>query len=81
MTDAEIAERVREVIAETLDLAAGSLLDDAVLAVDLGVDSLAATELALVIEDEFAIRVPQDERVDIVSVGDVIAMVRAKLRR
>lgn len=80
MTADEIADQVRAVIASTLDVDAVSLRDDMVLTVDLDVDSLAATELSLVIEDEFDIRVPQEERVDILTVGDVIATVARKLR-
>ncbi len=80
MTDIEIAGAVRAAIGEVLDIDPAQLRDEQVLAVDLEVDSLAATELALVIEDEFGIRVPQDERDEIVTVGDVIAVVQMKRR-
>lgn len=74
-----IEQQVRQITADVLDVDPAALHPDQLLAADLGMDSLAATELALVLEDELHIRVAQHERDEIRTFGDVVGVVRAKL--
>lgn len=53
-------ERLREVVAGHLDVDADRLVDGASLADDLFLDSLSATELLVVVEDAFELRLPED---------------------
>ena len=75
----DVAAKVRLLVGEVLDIKPDLLRDDLVLTTDLDVDSLAATELALVIEDEFDIRVPQEVRADVRTYGDIVRVVRERL--
>lgn len=70
---------MRLIVAEVLDLDPAGFGPEQLLAADLGMDSLAATELALVVEDEFGIRVPQAEREEIRTFGDLIRVVRERV--
>lgn len=57
---ADLTSRLRDLSARQLDVSPTELLPDALLGDDLGVDSLAAIEWAMVIEDEFGIAFPDD---------------------
>ena len=57
---ADLTSRLRDLSAAHLDVAPGELVPDALLGDDLGVDSLAAIEWAMAIEDEFGVRFPDD---------------------
>ncbi len=57
---ADLTTRLRDLSAKQLDVAPSELVADALLGDDLGVDSLAAIEWAMTIEDEFGIALPDD---------------------
>lgn len=77
MTDLE--PRVRELISTHLDIDPERLHPQARLGADLCIDSLAAIELALVLEDAFDIALPDEEREDVRTYGDVVELVREKV--
>lgn len=58
---ADKSDRVNEVIAEQLGVDGEEIFLDSSLRDDLGADSLDLVELALAIEDEFEIEVPDRE--------------------
>lgn len=62
-------------MATHLEVGEGDLRDDALLGEDLGVDSLAAIELAMVLEDTYSIRLPDDVLAEIRTYGDLAAAV------
>jgi acyl carrier protein len=57
---ADLTSRLRDLSARQLDVAPSELVPDALLGDDLGVDSLAAIEWAMTIEDEFGVSMPDD---------------------
>ena len=70
-----VATTLRRLVAAHLDvdprrLAAGTRLGE-----DLCVDSLAAIELTMVIEDEFDISLPEEVVADVRTYGDILALV------
>ena len=69
----EIAERVRKRIAESLGVVIAS--DECHIVDDLGADSLETVALVMDIEEEFGIEIPDDEMVDLGTVGETIAIV------
>lgn len=79
MSPDPVEQEVRRITADVLDADPASFRADQLLGEDLGMDSLASTELALVLEDELHIRVPQDEREEIRTFGDVVRVVTEKL--
>ncbi len=77
MTDPE--PRVRELLSAHLDIDPERLRPEARLGADLCIDSLAAIELALVLEDAFDISLPDEEREEVRTYGDIVDLVREKL--
>lgn len=59
-TPADVSHRLLELTAEQLSVAPAELTTDAELSDDLGLDSLAAIEWGMTIEDAFGIGLPED---------------------
>ncbi len=75
-TPADLSEQLRVLSAEQLSVAPGQLRPDALLTDDLGVDSLAAIEWGMTIEDAFGISLPERAWEDVTTYGGVDALVR-----
>lgn len=74
-----VADQVRRIIADQIGVNAVDLKDDTTLAADLGADSLDMIELAMVLEDEFGIDLPDAEIVAVRTVRQAIDVVDAKV--
>ena len=72
---AELEPRVRSIVAVHLDVDPKRLQPEARLGEDLCVDSLAAIELAMVLEDEFDIALPEEVVGCVRTYGDVVTLV------
>ena len=79
LTSVELVERVRGLASTHLDLAPERLRREALLGEDLGVDSLAAIELGMVLEDEFGISLPDDVLAGVLSFGDLVDVVTTRV--
>lgn len=77
LTDTE--PRVRSVVAVHLDVEPDRLRTEARLGEDLCVDSLAAVELAMVLEDEFDITLPEEVLGCVCTFGDVVTLVQERV--
>lgn len=77
----DLDERLRALAAQHLDIAAERLTDDALLGEDLGVDSLAAIELGMVVEDEFSVSLPDEVLNEVWTFGDLRTVVADRLPR
>ena len=75
----ETEPRVRSIVAVHLDVDPKRLKPDARLGEDLCVDSLAAIELAMVLEDEFDIALPEEVLGCIRTYGDMVHLVGEKV--
>jgi len=73
--------RVRSVVALHLDVEPDRLRPEARLGEDLCVDSLAAIEMAMVLEDEFDIALPEEVLGCVRTYGDVVDVVRERVER
>jgi len=71
----EIADRVREIIAEQLMADPEEVTDEASFVDDLGADSLDTVELIMEFEDEFGIEIPDEDAEKIQTVGEAIAYI------
>jgi acyl carrier protein len=74
-----ISKRLTEVLVSELGLDADKIKDEAHFEEDLDVDSLGVVELLMALEDEFDIKIPDEEAETIVTVGQAIDLVHAKL--
>ncbi len=74
---ADIATRVKEIIADKLGVEESEVTEGASFTNDLGADSLDTVELIMEFEKEFGITIPDDQAGKIGTVGDAIAYIEA----
>ncbi len=71
----EIAEKVKSIIVDKLGVAEAEVTPEATFAQDLGADSLDTVELIMQLEQEFEVKIPEDEANKIQTVGDAIKFI------
>lgn len=71
----QIANRIKEVIADKLGVDIEKVTDNARFIDDLGADSLDTVELVMALEEEFGVEISNDEGAEIKSVKDAIAFI------
>lgn len=74
----DIAERVKKITVEHLDVDAAKVVPEASFIDDLGADSLDIVELVMAFEEEFDIEIPDDAAETIQSVGDAIKFIEER---
>lgn len=67
-----LEDKVRKIIADTLSKAEGEIKLESSLTEDLGADSLEIVELAMAMEEEFSIEIPDEDIEKISTVKDII---------
>ena len=72
----DIAEKVKEIISQQLDVELAEVKEPASFIDDLGADSLAIVELVLAFEEQFEIDIPDDDTEKIRTVGDAISYIQ-----
>ncbi len=72
-------EKVCTVIADTLSCDIETLTEETTLMDDLGADSLDAVELNMALEDEFGIKISDEELANLKTIGDIVKTVNEKL--
>lgn len=68
-------EKVKEAIVETLGVDEDKITAEADLTEDLGIDSLDAVELVMSLEEEFDIKIDNEELKNMKKVSDVVACI------
>ena len=79
MDRSQVQSKMRDLLVDELGLPADKITDEATFEEDLEVDSLGVVELLMALEDEFGVKIPDDEAEEITNVGEAIDMVIAKL--
>ena len=74
----EVADRVRKIVVEHLNVDAEKVVDKASFIDDLGADSLDNVELVMAFEEEFDIEIPDDAAEHIQTVGDAVKFISEK---
>jgi acyl carrier protein len=77
MTREEVLERIREHLAEELEVDPARIDDSTRFREDLEADSLDLLELLVELEDRYGIRIPDDEAARILTVGQAADFVAA----
>lgn len=67
-----VFEKVREILAEQLDVKAEEITMESQIADDLGADSLDVVDLLMSLEDEFDVEIPDEEIENIKTVGNLV---------
>ena len=65
-------DKMREIIAETLNCDLEKVTMEATLAEDLGADSLAAVELSMALEEEFHVTIADEDLPKMKTVADLV---------
>lgn len=76
MTDAEILEKVIEMVVDKLGVEKEEVILEAKFIGDLGADSLDTVELIMALEDEFNIKIPDEKAENIKTVGDTVKYIK-----
>lgn len=74
----DIAERVKKITVEHLDVDAAKVVPEASFIDDLGADSLDIVELVMAFEEEFDIEIPDDAAETIQTVQDAIKFIEER---
>ena len=75
--NAEILEKVKEIAANQLGKEVSEIADDANFIDDLGADSLDTMELILALEDEFGIKIEDEDAEKLKTVKDAVEYIEA----
>jgi len=65
-------EKIREILADQLELDPEEVVESASFRDDLGVDSLDLYELLMSLEEEYGFEVPAEDMAELETVGDVV---------
>ena len=76
----EIAERVKKIISEQLNVKEDEITENSSFVDDLGADSLDTVELVMAFEEEFGIEIPDEDAEKIRTVGDAIKYIEEKVQ-
>ncbi len=68
----EVFERIKEVLSERLSVEEADITEEANFQEDLDADSLDLVELIMELEDQFGIKIPDDDAQKIQTVGQAV---------
>lgn len=72
--------KIKELIAEQLSKSVEDITDEKEIVKDLGADSLDIVEMLMKLEEECNITIPDEEAMDIKTVGDIIKIIAEKTK-
>ena len=75
---AEIAGKVKKIVADHLGIEEASIKEESSFIDDLGADSLDTVELVMAFEEEFGSEISDTEAEKILTVGDAIKFIESK---
>jgi acyl carrier protein len=79
MSQAEIFEKVKTIVAEQLGVKDEKITPNANFADDLGADSLDTVELVMALEEEFDIEIPDEAAEKITTVQEAVDYINSKV--
>lgn len=76
---ADIAQKIKEIICEQLDVSEDDVVPEASFVDDLGADSLDQVELIMAMEEEFDISISDEDAEKIATVQDAVNYIKKAL--
>ena len=80
MEEKEIRSKVTEIIKDKLGVEDDKIVDEAKYVEDLGADSLSLVDIAMALEDEFGMKIPDEDIEKITTVGSTIQYIKDNLK-
>ena len=80
MKKEEMLTKVKAVVAEKLNVGEDQVTEEAKFVEDLGADSLDQVELIMALEDEFELKIPEEEAEKLTTVGSAVDYVLKKVQ-
>ncbi len=80
MDEKEIREKVVEIVKDKLGVEDDKITDEAKYVDDLGADSLSLVDIAMALEDEFGMKIPDEDIEKITTVGATIQYIKEHLK-
>jgi acyl carrier protein len=77
--DEKIFEKVKTIVVEQLGIGYGDVTPDASFVEDLGADSLDVVELVMALEEEFDLKITDEEAAKIATVRDAVEYITEAL--
>lgn len=72
-------DKIKKILADTLDVNEDELSADTNIATDLGADSLDVVEILMSIEDEFEVEIPDSEIENIRTIGELVDYIETNM--
>ncbi len=69
-------EKIKSIMMDQLNIDENDITEDTSFKDDLGLDSLDLFELAMAMEEEFGVEIPQEDLERIVTVGDAVEYIK-----
>ncbi len=79
MERTEIESKLTDLLVDELGIERDDITADAKFEEDLDVDSLGVVELLMALEDNFGVKIPDEEAEQITTVGETVDLVETKL--
>ena len=70
-------EKIKEMIADSLGVDAGTITEESSFKDDLGADSLDLFELVMALEEEYEVEIPTEDLESIATEGDVVKYIES----
>ena len=77
--ESEVFERIREYLADQLDVEPEKITPDSDIVEDFGADSLDVIDMITTLSDEFGVETPDEDIENFRTVGDVVSYVEERL--
>lgn len=74
----DVFEKVKEIIAEQLDIDESIITTESAFINDLEADSLSLVQLMMALEEEFDVEIPDEDADEISTVGDAVNYINTK---
>lgn len=71
-------DKIASLIAEQLNKPVEEITADKEIVKDLGADSLDVVEMLMSLEEEYGITIPEEDAVNVKTVGDIVALIENK---
>ena len=75
-----VFEKVKKIVAETLNVEEDKINLETSLVEDLGADSLDAVELIMALESEFGLEIDDDSAQQAKTIGELVAYIESRLK-